>query len=100
MTASISGPCIPSEFDDEVDDAGHARAYPCKLPLCPDHGKPQGLWSKRLTRDKRNDARCARRKSEKEWRYTTDANLPPRAGPDFVSREDPDEYVVELRLRT
>jgi hypothetical protein len=36
---------------------------------------------------------AARRAIEKEWRYTADPNLPPRAAPDFRSREDPSEHI-------
>jgi len=42
---------------------------------------------------------AARRTIDKEWWYTTDRHLPPRAAPDFRSREDPDEHVWEYGLR-
>ena len=38
-------------------------------------------------------APAARHVIEMEWRYTADPHLPPRAVPDFRSREDPDEQV-------
>jgi hypothetical protein len=34
---------------------------------------------------------AARRNIEKEWRYTTDRNLPPRKAPDFRPRDDTDD---------
>lgn len=97
---------IPSELDDEADNADadlppeHVWAYPCKLPLCPDYGKSWGLRSNFLLHLQEQDAHrttaktpAARRAIEKAWRYTTDPHLPPRAAPDFHSREDPDEHV-------
>ena len=36
---------------------------------------------------------AARRAIETEWRYATDPHLPPRAAPDFRSREDPEEQI-------
>lgn len=42
---------------------------------------------------------AARRTIEKLWRYTTDPRLPPRAAPDFRSREDPDEHVWVYSFR-
>ncbi|OCL08747.1 hypothetical protein AOQ84DRAFT_292525, partial [Glonium stellatum] len=103
---SISSPHIPSEFDDEVDNGdadlptGHVWAYLCKLPSCPDYGKSWSLRSNSLLHPHEQDAHmttvattAARRAIKKEWRYTTDSHLPPRAAPDFRSREDPDEHV-------
>ncbi|KAF2843853.1 hypothetical protein T440DRAFT_473858 [Plenodomus tracheiphilus IPT5] len=42
---------------------------------------------------------AARRAIEKEWRYTTDPNLPPRAASSFLSREDPDEHEWDYGFR-
>jgi hypothetical protein len=105
MTTSPSNPSVPSELNDEFDDAdatlpsGYMWAYPCKLTSCPDYGKTWGLRSNSLfhliEEDSHNTTAmtpAARRVSEKEWRYTTDPNLPPRAAPGFRSREDPDEH--------
>jgi hypothetical protein len=36
---------------------------------------------------------------ELAWRYTTDPHLPPRAAPDFRSREDPDEQVWDYMFK-
>ncbi|KAF2472780.1 uncharacterized protein BDR25DRAFT_302436 [Lindgomyces ingoldianus] len=112
MTPSISSPSIPSESDDEVDYAdtdlplGNVWAYPCKLPSCPDYGKSWLLRSNFLFHLKEEDAHrtaamtpAARRIIEKEWRYTTDPDLPRRAAPEFCSREDPDEHVQEYGFR-
>ncbi|KAF2185658.1 hypothetical protein K469DRAFT_576334 [Zopfia rhizophila CBS 207.26] len=110
MTTSISSHPIPSEFDDEVDDAdlpsGHVWAYPCKLPSCPDYGKSWVLRSNFLLHLQEQDAHtttatttAARRAIEKEWRYTTDLDLPPRAAPDFRPREDPGEHVWDYSFR-
>lgn len=112
MTTSNSSPSIPSEFDDEVDNAdaelpfGHVWAYPCKLPSCPDYGKSWVLRSSFLLHLQEQYAHkmtamtpAARRTIEKKWRYTTDPHLPPRAAPDFPSREDPDEHIWEYSFR-
>ena len=104
MTSSVSSPPVPSEFDDEVDDAdlpsGHVWAYPCKLPSCPDYGKSWNLRSHFLHYLQKREAHrtsattpAARRAIEIDWWYTTDLYLPPRAAPDFRSREDPNEQV-------
>ena len=49
MTSLVSGPPVPSELDDETDDAdlppGHILANPCKLPSRPDYGKSWNLPS-------------------------------------------------------
>ncbi|XP_014550228.1 hypothetical protein COCVIDRAFT_63347, partial [Bipolaris victoriae FI3] len=103
---------IPSESDDGVDNAdtnlplGNVWAYPCKLPSCPDYGKSWLLRSNFLLHLKKEGAHsiaattpAARRMIEKEWRYTTDPHLPPRAAPEFRSREDPDEHVWEYGFR-
>ena len=49
MTSSVSGPPLPSEFDNKVNDvdlpSGHISAYPCKLPSCPDYSKTWNLQS-------------------------------------------------------
>jgi hypothetical protein len=106
MTTLLPSPSIPSELDDEADDAdatlpsGHVWAYPCKLTSCPDYGKTWGLRSNFLFHLVEEDSHkttamtlAARRAIEKEWRYTADPNLPPRAAPDFRSREDPSEHI-------
>lgn len=104
MTSLVSGPPVPSELDDEADDAdlpsGHTWAYPCKLPSCPEYGKSWKLRSNFLVHLQEREAHgtvamtpAARRAIEIEWRYTTDPYLPPRAAPDFRSREDPNEQV-------
>ncbi|OCL04537.1 hypothetical protein AOQ84DRAFT_380488 [Glonium stellatum] len=41
----------------------------------------------------------ARRAIEKEWRYTTDPHLPPRAALDFRPRDDPDEHVWDNNFK-
>lgn len=112
MTTPISSPSIPSEDDDEVDNtdadlpSGHIWAYPCKLPSCPDYGKSWLLRSNFLFHLQEQDSHktimmtpAARRAIEKEWRYTTDPNLPPRAAPSFLSREDPDEHEWDYGFR-
>ena len=110
MTSLVSGPPVPSELDDEVDDAdlpsGHVWAYPCKFPSCPDYGKSWRLRSNFLDHLQEREAHgtivttpAARRAIEIEWRYTTDPHLPPRAAPDFRSREDPDEQVWDYGFR-
>jgi len=110
MTSLVSSPHVPSELDDEVDDAdlpsGHTWAYLCKLPLCPDYGKSWKLRSNFLLYLQEREAHgtsattpAARRAIEIDWRYTTDPYLPPRAAPDFRSREDPDEQVWNYSFR-
>jgi len=110
MTSLVSGPPVPSELDDEVDDAdlpsGHIWAYPCKLPSCPDYGKSWRLRSNFLDHLQERETHgtivttpAARRAIEIEWRYTTDPYLPPRAAPDFRSREDPDEQVWDYGFK-
>ena len=110
MTSLVSSPPVPSELDDEVDDAylpvGHIWAYPCKLPSCPDYGKSWQLRSNFLLHLQEQDAHrtllttpAARRAIEIDWRYTTDPYLPPRAAPDFRSREDPDEQVWDYSFK-
>ena len=102
MTSLVSSPPVPSEFDDEVDDAdlpvGYIWAYPCKLPSCPDYGKSWNLRSNFLLHLQEREAHgtttpAARCAIEIDLRYTTDPYLPPRAAPDFRSREDPGEHV-------
>jgi hypothetical protein len=104
MSSLVSSPPVPPELDDEVDDAdlppGQTWAYPCKLPSCPDYGKSWKLRSNFLLHLQEREAHeasaitpAARRAIEIDWRYTTDPYLPPRAAPDFRSREDPDEHV-------
>ena len=104
INSLFSNPPVPSELDDEVDDAylpvGQTWAYPCKLPSCPDYGKSWLLRSNFLLHLQEQDSHrtllttpAARRAVEIDWRYTTDPYLPPRAAPDFRSREDPDEHV-------
>lgn len=110
MASLVSSPPVPSELDDEVDDAdlppGHIWAYPCKLRLCPDYGKSWLLRSNFLLHSQEQEAHgtsattpAARRAIEINWRYTTDPYLPPRAALDFRSREDPDEQVWEYSFR-
>jgi hypothetical protein len=110
MTTSISSPHIPSEFDDEVDNSdlpsGYVWAYPCKHPSCPDYGKAWRLRSNFLLHLQEQGAHMTtatttstRRAIEKEWRYTTDPHLPPRAAPDFRPREDPDEQVWDYNFK-
>lgn len=97
ITATTDGSTlsIPSELDDEVDDAALSFelvwAYPCKLPSCPDYGKFWGLRSNFLLHLQKREAHMAmaatpvaRRAIEIEWRYATDPHLPPRAAPDSV----------------
>ncbi|KAI0099682.1 hypothetical protein GGR51DRAFT_534777 [Nemania sp. FL0031] len=100
---------VPSEIDDEVDDAllpsGHRWAYPCKLPACPEYGKSWLLRSNFLLHLQQHEAHmatttpAARRAIEIEWRYITDPHLPPRAAPDFRSREDPEEQIWTYSIR-
>lgn len=99
MTSLVSSPPVPSELNDEVDDAelpvGQKWAYPCKLPSCPDYGKSWQLRSNFLLHLQESGAHgsattpATRRAIEIAWRYTTDPYLPPRAAPDFRSREGP-----------
>lgn len=104
MASLLSNPHVPSELDDEIDDSylpfGYIWAYLCKLPLCPDYGKSWNLRSNFLLHLQEREAHgtsattpAARRVIEIDWRYATDPHLPPRAAPDFRSREDPDEHV-------
>ncbi|KAH9873081.1 hypothetical protein J1614_005478 [Plenodomus biglobosus] len=111
MTISLPRPSIPSEFDDEVDDAhvdlppGHVWAYPCKLSSCPDYGTSWLLRSNFLLHLQEEDAHwaattpAARRTIEQEWRYMTDPHLPPRKAPYFRPQDDPDEHVWEYGFR-
>jgi hypothetical protein len=65
MTAPTAGSTlpIPSELDDEVDDAalplGHVWAYPCKLLLCPDYSKAWTVRSNFLLRLQEREAHMA-----------------------------------------
>lgn len=110
MTSSTSSPPVPSEIDDEVDDAslpvGEVWAYPCRFPYCPDYGKSWLLRSNFLSHLREGkvhatilETRSDRRAIELEWRYNTDPHLPPRAAPNFRPREDPDEHVWEYGFR-
>jgi hypothetical protein len=112
MTTSLPSPFVPSELDDEADDAdaalpsGHKWAYPCKLISCPSYGKTWLLRSNFLFHLVEEGSHkttamtpAARRVIEKEWRYATDPNLPPRAAPHFRSREDPDEHIWDYNFR-
>jgi hypothetical protein len=100
---------IPSEFDDEIDDAGlrcgYSWAYPCKLPSCPDYGKSWTLRSNFLLhlQEEAHMATAAtpaaRRAIEIQWRYTTDLSLLPRASPYFRSREEPEEHQWTFSFR-
>ncbi|KAH8747377.1 hypothetical protein BGZ57DRAFT_1019858 [Hyaloscypha finlandica] len=78
MASLASSPPVPSELDDE--------AYPCKLPSCPNYGKSWGLRSPFLLH-------LQQREAHEALRYTTDPDLPPRAAPDFRSREDASEHI-------
>ncbi|KAH6646519.1 hypothetical protein BKA67DRAFT_579887 [Truncatella angustata] len=101
MTTKNTDLSVPSEFDDEVDDAllppGRMWAYPCKLASCPDYGKSWQLRSNFLLHLQEREAHIgattptARRAVEIEWRYPTDPDLPPRAPPEFRPQEDADE---------
>ncbi|KAL8889457.1 MAG: hypothetical protein Q9192_006018 [Flavoplaca navasiana] len=104
MTSPISNHPIPSELDDEVDDAdlppGLIWAYPCKMPSCPDYGKAWQLQSNFLSHLNEREAHSAisttptaRRAIEIDWRYATDPDLPPRVAPRFRPREDPEKDV-------
>ncbi|KAF2469764.1 uncharacterized protein BDR25DRAFT_263126 [Lindgomyces ingoldianus] len=112
MTTLNLNPPIPSELDDEFDNAdadlpsGHVWAYPCKLASCPDYGKSWLLRSNFLLHLQEQEAHrmtattaAARRAIEKEWRYTTDPHLPPRKAPDFRPQEDPDEHVWDYNFK-
>ena len=100
---------LPSELDDEVDDAllppGRVWAYPCKLTSCPEYGKSWLLRSNFLLHlQERTHSTLAstpetRRAIEEEWRYATDPYLPPRAGPEFRSREDSNEQIWEYSFK-
>lgn len=104
MDSSNLNASIPSEFDDEADDAllplGEVWAYPCKLTSCPYYGRSWQLRSQFLLHLQEQDAHqahavtaVARRAIELEWRYSTDPNLPPRRAPHFRPRTDPEEQV-------
>lgn len=104
MNSSVSRISIPSELDDDVDNVdlptGHIWAYPCKLSSCPDYGKSWILRSNFLLHLQEREAHsssattpAARRAIEIDWRYITDPYLPPRAAPNFRSREDPAEQI-------
>ncbi|KAK4244745.1 hypothetical protein C7999DRAFT_43624 [Corynascus novoguineensis] len=110
MASSISSTPTPSELDDEVDNAylpfGHIWAYPCKLPSCPDYGKSYTMRSNFLLHLQEREAHgasaktpAARRSIEIAWRYITDPELPPRAAPDFRSRQDPEEQIWNYSFR-
>ncbi|KAL9630940.1 MAG: hypothetical protein Q9204_004470 [Flavoplaca sp. TL-2023a] len=110
MTSPISHNPIPSELDDEVDDAdlppGLIWAYPCKLPSCPDYGTTWKLRSNFLSHLNECDAHSAilttptaRRAIEIDWRYATDPYLPPRVVPRFRPREDLEEDVWDYSFK-
>ena len=111
MASIVPAPPVPSESDDEVDDSdlpsGHVWAYPCKLLSCPDYGKSwrlrsnflDHLWEEREAHGTTATTPAARRAIEIEWRYMTDPCLPPRAAPDFRSREDPEEQVWNYNFK-
>lgn len=101
---------IPSELDDEVDEAAlpfeHVWAYPCKLSSYPDYGKTWTLRSNFLLHLQEREAHMetaatpiARRAIELEWRYVTNLHLPPCAAPDFRSQEDPKEQIWTYSFR-
>ncbi|PMD62642.1 uncharacterized protein K444DRAFT_523720 [Hyaloscypha bicolor E] len=104
MASLASSSPVPSELNDEVNDAdlpfGLKWAYPCKLPSCPNYSKSWGLQSPFLLYLQQREVHkalatipAACRTIEIDWRYTTDPYLPPRAAPDFRSREDTSEHV-------
>ncbi|KAG4433244.1 hypothetical protein IFR05_011267 [Cadophora sp. M221] len=110
MTTSPPISHIPSETDDEADDADlpprQKWAYPCKQQSCPDYGKSWLLRSNFLLQLKEQDAHSGsattpaeRRTIELEWRYSTDTRLPPRAAPEFRLREDPDTDVWDYSFK-
>jgi hypothetical protein len=95
MSSLVSSPPVPSELDDEVDDAylpvRHIWAYSYKLPSCPDYGKSWQLRSNFPLYLQEQDVHrtllttpAARRVIEIDWRYTTNPYLPPRAAQIFV----------------
>ena len=109
-TQPLHSPPVPSELDDDVDDAdlpsGYVWAYPCKFPPCPDYGKSWLLRSNFLAHLQEQEAHrtiastpAARRAIEIHWRYTADPHLPPRVPPDFRSREDPEEQVWDYGFK-
>ena len=78
----VSSPPVPSELDDEVDDAylpvGYIWAHPCKLPSCLGYGKSWKLRSNFLLHLQEREAYrtsattpAARRAIDIDWRYTT-----------------------------
>jgi hypothetical protein len=110
MTAPTISPPIPSEFDDEADDAelpsGKAWAYSCKLRSCPDYGKSWLLRSNFLLHLKEQNAHTEtastpadRRRIEIASRHITDPYLPPRAAPGFLPREEPGQQVWQYSFR-
>lgn len=110
MTSLVSIPPVPSELDDEVDDAnissGLVWEYPCKLPSCPDYGKSWRLRSNFLLHLQEREEHgssattpATRRAIEIKWRHATNPDLPPRVAPDFRPREDPDEQVWDYSFK-
>jgi hypothetical protein len=93
MTAPTAGSTlpIPSEPNDGVDDVTlpfrHVWAYPSKLLLW--SRLQQVLDSAQQLPPPLAGAGVACG----TWRYITNLHLPPRAAPDFRSREDPEERV-------
>lgn len=110
MDPSAVNASIPSEYNDEADDAllpfGQIWAYPCKLASCPDYGNSWTLRSNFLLHLYQQEAHtesaatpAARREIEVNWRYATDPNLPPRRAPDFRSQTDPGEAIWYYSLK-
>lgn len=110
MNSSTVRVSIPSEVDDEVDDAflphGEVWAYTCKLASCPDYGKSWQFHSNFLCHLQDQEAHMAsattpavRRAIELKWRYATDPHLPPRKGPFFRSQADLVEYIWEYSFK-
>lgn len=110
MASLVSNLPIPSELDDEVDDAylpaGHIWGYPCKLPSCPGYGKSWRLRSNIHLHLQEQEAHetsattpAARRAIEIRWRYIANPDLPPRAAPRFRSREEPDEQIWDYSFK-
>ena len=101
MASPPSSLPIPSELDDEADDAelppGHMWVYPCKLPSCPDYGKSWQLRSNFLFHLMKQAEEhgasattpAARRAIEMNWRYSAD-----RAAEGFRADEEVWEYSI------
>ena len=89
MATLIFSRSVPSDFDDDVDNANadlppeHVRAYPCKVPSCLNYGKSWLLRSNFFLLKEQDlnketaTTPAACHTIEKRWRYTIDPNLPP-----------------------